>query len=226
MPELPEVETVRRGLEPAMAGQTFEKVEQRRADLRFPFPADFAARLTGRRIEAITRRAKYLFADLDDGETLIMHLGMSGSFRVDADTPGVFHHDRSRIAAHDHVVFHMSGGATVTYNDPRRFGFMLLEPRATLAEHKLFRDMEKALAAGPWLCGDAFTLADIGFISFFSRMEAMESAGIWRAHYPRVADWYERCKARPSFGIAITNYIPAARAASTASCCNTRGAAC
>ncbi len=141
MPELPEVETVRRGLEPAMAGQTFEKVEQRRADLRFPFPADFAARLTGRRIEAITRRAKYLFADLDDGETLIMHLGMSGSFRVDADTPGVFHHDRSRIAAHDHVVFHVSGGATVTYNDPRRFGFMLLEPRATLAEHKLFRDM-------------------------------------------------------------------------------------
>ncbi len=141
MPELPEVETVRRGLEPAMAGQTFEKVEQRRADLRFPFPADFAARLTGRRIEAITRRAKYLLADLDDGETLIMHLGMSGSFRVDADTPGVFHHDRSRIAAHDHVVFHMSGGATVTYNDPRRFGFMLLEPRATLSEHKLFRDM-------------------------------------------------------------------------------------
>ena len=77
----------------------------------------------------------------------------------------------------------------------------------------LFRDMEKALANGPWLCGDAFTLADIGFISFFSRMGAMESAGIWRAHYPRVADWYERCKARPSFGIAITGYIPEARAA-------------
>jgi formamidopyrimidine-DNA glycosylase len=141
MPELPEVETVRRGLEPAMAGQIFEKVEQRRADLRFPFPPDFAARLTGRRVDALSRRAKYLLADLDDGATLIMHLGMSGSFRVDANTPGVFHHDRSRIAAHDHVVFHMSGGATITYNDPRRFGFMLLEPRATLAEHKLFRDM-------------------------------------------------------------------------------------
>ncbi len=79
--------------------------------------------------------------------------------------------------------------------------------------NKLFRDMEKALANGPWLCGDAFTLADIGFISFFSRMGAMESAGIWRAHYPRVADWYERCKARPSFGIAITGYSPEARAA-------------
>ena len=141
MPELPEVETVRRGLEPAMSGRIFEKVEQRRSDLRFPFPPDFIARLTGRRIESLSRRAKYLLADLDDGATLIMHLGMSGSFRVDANTPGVFHHDRSRIAAHDHVVFHMSGGATITYNDPRRFGFMLLEPRATLAEHKLFRGM-------------------------------------------------------------------------------------
>lgn len=141
MPELPEVETVRRGLEPAMSGQIFERVEQRRSDLRFPFPPDFIARLTGRRIESLSRRAKYLLADLDDGATLIMHLGMSGSFRVDANTPGVFHHDRSRIAAHDHVVFHMSGGATITYNDPRRFGFMLLEPRATLAEHKLFRGM-------------------------------------------------------------------------------------
>ena len=79
--------------------------------------------------------------------------------------------------------------------------------------NKLFRDMEKALANGPWLLGDAFTLADIGFISFFSRMEAMESAGIWREHYPRVADWYERCKSRPSFKAAITDYIPAARAA-------------
>ena len=141
MPELPEVETVRRGLEPAMSGRIFERVEQRRSDLRFPFPPDFIARLTGRRIESLSRRAKYLLADLDDGATLIMHLGMSGSFRVDANTPGVFHHDRSRIAAHDHVVFHMSGGATITYNDPRRFGFMLLEPRATLAEHKLFRGM-------------------------------------------------------------------------------------
>ena len=87
------------------------------------------------------RRAKYLLADLDDGETLVMHLGMSGSFRIDADMPGVFHHDRSKDAAHDHVVFHLSNGATITYNDPRRFGFMLLEPRATLAEHKLFRDI-------------------------------------------------------------------------------------
>lgn len=141
MPELPEVETVRRGLEPAMAGQRFASVERRRADLRFPFPPEFEARLTGRRVEALTRRAKYLLADLDDGATLVMHLGMSGSFRVDAATPGVFHHDRSKDPAHDHVVFHMTGAATITYNDPRRFGFMLIEPRARLHEHKLFRGM-------------------------------------------------------------------------------------
>ena len=141
MPELPEVETVRRGLAPAMEGHRFDRVEQRRGDLRFPFPADFAARLSGRRVEALSRRAKYLIADLDDASALVMHLGMSGSSRVDASTPGLFHIDRSKDPGHDHVVFHMSGGAMVTYNDPRRFGFMLLEPRATLAEHKLFRDM-------------------------------------------------------------------------------------
>ena len=141
MPELPEVETVRRGLEPVMAGARVEKVEQRRADLRFPFPPGFVERLKGRRVESLSRRAKYLLADLDDGDVLIMHLGMSGSFRIDADAPGVFHHDRSKLAAHDHVVFHMSNGATITYNDPRRFGFMLLESRAGLAEHKFFRDI-------------------------------------------------------------------------------------
>ena len=141
MPELPEVETVRRGLAPVMTGATFSAVEQRRKDLRFPFPDDFAARLAGRRVEAVGRRAKYLMLDLDGGEVLIMHLGMSGSFRIDATMPGLFHHDRSKDPAHDHVVFRLSNGASVTYNDPRRFGFMLLEPRAALAEHKLFRDI-------------------------------------------------------------------------------------
>ena len=141
MPELPEVETVRRGLEPAMTGRRIVSVEQRRGDLRFPFPENFAARLAGREIVALGRRAKYLLADLDDGQALVMHLGMSGSFRVEDETPGVFHRERSKDPEHDHVVFHMSNGATVTYNDPRRFGFMLLEPRETLAEHKLFRDI-------------------------------------------------------------------------------------
>lgn len=139
MPELPEVETVRRGLLPALAGGRIARVEQRRKDLRFPFPPDFAARLTGRRILGLRRRAKYLLADLDSGETLAMHLGMSGSFRVDGDSPGLFHRPRDKNAAHDHVVLHMESGARVTYNDPRRFGFMLLEPTEGLDRHKLFR---------------------------------------------------------------------------------------
>jgi formamidopyrimidine-DNA glycosylase len=144
MPELPEVETVRRGLEPAMLGARIIRVEQRRPDLRFPFPDAFCERLTGRGIVALGRRAKYLLLDLDDGLVLVMHLGMSGSFRVeggeptDADSPGAFHYDRSKMAAHDHVVFHLSNGRRVTYNDPRRFGFMDLVSRQALPEHPFF----------------------------------------------------------------------------------------
>lgn len=138
MPELPEVETVRRGLEPAMVGARLVRVEQRRPDLRFPFPERFAARLEGRAIDSLSRRAKYLLADLDDGAVLVMHLGMSGSFRIDAETPGDFHYPRSKNAAHDHVVFHLSNGATVTYNDPRRFGFMRLLARAELPADPMF----------------------------------------------------------------------------------------
>ncbi len=145
MPELPEVETVRRGLAPALVGAKFSTVEQRRADLRFPFPADFAARLTSRSVTALRRRAKYLLVDLDDGETLVMHLGMSGSFRIEDDagenTPGLFHNSRGKDAAHDHVVFHLSNGKRITYNDPRRFGFMLLVKSDLLAAHPLFRDV-------------------------------------------------------------------------------------
>ena len=145
LPELPEVETVRRGLAPAMEGAVFARVEQRRPDLRFPLPERFAARLTGRRVTALSRRAKYLLADLDDGMVVIMHLGMSGSFRVDGETPGIFHHERSKLAAHDHIVFHMEGGsvspASVTYNDPRRFGFMDLVPRVELETSRHFSGM-------------------------------------------------------------------------------------
>ncbi len=130
MPELPEVETVRRGLRPAMAGARFVAVEVRRANLRFPLPHDFAARLTGQRVAGLDRRAKYLLARLASGDVLLMHLGMSGSFRVASPTrqnaPGRFHHPRAEAHAHDHVVFRMSSGKTVTYNDPRRFGFMKL----------------------------------------------------------------------------------------------------
>lgn len=139
MPELPEVETVRRGLVPAMERKRIEKVELRRKDLRWPFQKDFAARLTGKTVTSLGRRAKYLLIDLSSGDVLIAHLGMSGSFRVGEETQGEFHHPRSKALAHDHVVFHMSGGAVVTFNDPRRFGFMRIVARAKLDEEPALR---------------------------------------------------------------------------------------
>ncbi|MGB5085269.1 MAG: DNA-formamidopyrimidine glycosylase family protein, partial [Methylocystis silviterrae] len=141
MPELPEVETVRRGLAPALVGATIERVELRRHNLRFPFPERFAARLQDRRVLDLRRRAKYLLADLDDGHSLIMHLGMSGSFRIDEETPGAFHHKRDKNAAHDHVVLHLDHGRRVVYNDPRRFGYMLLIATHAIDEDKLFRGL-------------------------------------------------------------------------------------
>jgi formamidopyrimidine-DNA glycosylase len=135
MPELPEVETVRRGLAPALVGARIERVEVRRSDIRFPFPPKFGERLAGRRIEALTRRAKYLLARLEGGETLIAHLGMSGSFRIEDAFVGEFHHPRSKDVKHDHVVFHLDNGKVVTYNDPRRFGFMDLAGAGELDRH-------------------------------------------------------------------------------------------
>ncbi len=148
MPELPEVETVRRGLQPAMEGASVERLEQRRADLRFPFPENFSDRVEGRRIVALKRRSKYLLIHLDDEAVLIAHLGMSGSFHVDMngkdDTPGQFHVDRNKAEKHDHVVFHLdgpAGKARVVYNDPRRFGFMLLTTDDELEAHPFIRDL-------------------------------------------------------------------------------------
>ena len=138
MPELPEVETVRRGLEPTFVGARIARATANRPDLRFPLPPNFAARLSGRRVEALRRRAKYLLADLDSGETLVMHLGMSGSFRVEGEPVGEFYHERGKSPTHDHVVFEFEGGARVVYNDPRRFGFMDLAATAELERHKLF----------------------------------------------------------------------------------------
>jgi formamidopyrimidine-DNA glycosylase len=138
MPELPEVETVRRGLERVMLGARVDKVELRRADIRFPFPPRFAMRLAGRRILAVNRRAKYLLFELDSDETLIAHLGMSGSFRIEqasTSVPGAFHRERSKDPRHDHVVLHLDNGASITYNDPRRFGFMDLAASAALEKH-------------------------------------------------------------------------------------------
>ncbi len=137
MPELPEVETVRRGLAPVMEGARFLAIEQRRPDLRFPLPERFIDRLQGQTLTTLNRRAKFLVAQLSGGEALIMHLGMSGRFTVaasdgaGAEMPGQFVHDVGGIAAHDHIVFAMSSGARVTFNDPRRFGYMdLVDGRA------------------------------------------------------------------------------------------------
>ena len=144
MPELPEVETVRRGLTPVMRGARIDKVELRRADIRLPFPDAFVKRLTGRCIVEVGRRAKYLLFDLDSGETLIAHLGMSGSFRMEktaVSAPGKFHHERSKDPKHDHVVFVLDNGWVVTYNDPRRFGFMDLGSTGALDQHPRMRDL-------------------------------------------------------------------------------------
>jgi formamidopyrimidine-DNA glycosylase len=153
MPELPEVETVRRGLQPVMEGARFTKVEAHRGDLRWPLPKDFVARLEGKRVEGLGRRAKYLLADLSSGDVLMMHLGMSGSFRVGKNTPGRYYHERSKNTAHDHVVFHMSSGVRIAFNDPRRFGMMKLVPRAELDNEPLLR------ALGPEPLGNAFDAA-------------------------------------------------------------------
>jgi formamidopyrimidine-DNA glycosylase len=157
MPELPEVETVRRGLAPAMEGAAIKKVEVRDRRLRWPIVKDFAKRIEGATVEGLGRRAKYLMADLSSGDVLLMHLGMSGSFRVGKDAKatkaGVYYHEKSKSTAHDHVVFHMSNGKTVTFNDPRRFGSMKLVPRAKLDSEPLLR------ALGPEPLGNEFDAA-------------------------------------------------------------------
>ena len=148
MPELPEVETVRRGLAPVMEGALIKEVVQNRPDLRFPFPDNFVNRLEGNRITYMGRRAKYLVAELESGEALIMHLGMSGSFRIElsegSNMPGAFHYPRMEAKAHDHVVFSVQGekgSACVIYNDPRRFGFMDLVKASELTASKHFSGM-------------------------------------------------------------------------------------
>ena len=157
MPELPEVETVRRGLEPAMEGARFTKVEIHRGDLRWPLPKDFAQRLHGKTVTGLGRRAKYLLADLSSGDVLLMHLGMSGSFQVfrnaDGSNVGRYYHERAKHKTHDHVVFHMSSGAIVTFNDPRRFGSMKIVERGKLDAEPLLNRL------GPEPLGNAFDAA-------------------------------------------------------------------
>ena len=151
MPELPEVETVRRGLEPVLVGRRILKAEVRRPDLRWPFPPGLAARLTGARVAALRRRSKYLLADLDGGETLIAHLGMSGRLLVSGAPVGGFHHPHPAPEKHDHVVLDVEGGARVTFNDARRFGAMDLWPTAGLEGHRLLAGL------GPEPLGNVFS---------------------------------------------------------------------
>lgn len=146
MPELPEVETVRRGLAPALAGARLVRVEARRPDLRFPLPANFTGRLKGARVEGLDRRGKYLLAGLDTGETLIVHLGMTGRFAVAGRDGG----GSGGAGRHAHVVFETDAGAQVTFFDPRRFGFMDLVATAALGAYPAFARM------GPEPFGDAF----------------------------------------------------------------------
>ena len=159
MPELPEVETVRRGLAPFMEGRSIGALTLNRADLRFPLPRDFRGRVEGRRVRHLSRRAKYLVTVLEGELSIVAHLGMSGSFRIE-EAPGglaAFHHPRSKDEAHDHVVFAMTGDGDgrgdvrIIYNDPRRFGFMDLVETDALDRYPAFG------ALGPEPTGNALS---------------------------------------------------------------------
>jgi formamidopyrimidine-DNA glycosylase len=150
MPELPEVETVRRGLEPVMAGHVIARAETRRPDLRWPLPDRMAERLTGQRVERLRRRSKYILADLSSGETLLVHLGMSGRMLVSGGMLGQFHHDHPAPEKHDHVILTMDGGARITFNDARRFGAMDLVATESAEAHLLLASL------GPEPLGNGF----------------------------------------------------------------------
>lgn len=199
MPELPEVETVRRGLQPVMEGARIIAVEARRPDLRFPLPDRFRETLTGRQVTALGRRAKYLLMHLEGGPVLICHLGMSGSFRIEemhaASTPGKFHHERSKLTAHDHVVFTVRNGTgdptQIVFNDPRRFGFMLLTDENSLDDHPMLAGLgpePTGNALGGSLISDLFreramplkaALLDQRLIAGVGNIYACEA--LWRA---------------------------------------------
>lgn len=151
MPELPEVETVRRGLAPTLEGRRLVRVQQLRPDLRFPFPDGFVQRLTGATITRLDRRAKYLLGHLDRDDVLVMHLGMTGRFEIDGLVPGEFDRAVDPDPKHAHVIFETDAGGMVTYYDPRRFGFMGLVPQAEVETHPWFAAM------GPEPLGPDFT---------------------------------------------------------------------
>lgn len=173
MPELPEVETVKRGLAPALEGRRLVRVEARRPDLRFPLPARFAERLAGARVDRLDRRAKYLLAHLDTGETLISHLGMSGRFTIMADAdkarPGDFYYAAPPDPVHTHIVFETDHGVRIEYNDPRRFGFMDVTATATLESTAHFKDM------GPEPLSNGFSAAHLE-ATFAGKKQSVKAA--------------------------------------------------
>lgn len=169
MPELPEVETVRAGLAPVMEGARIELASVNRPDLRWPFPERMAERLTGKRVLRLRRRSKYILADLDSEETLLIHLGMSGRMLVSGDALGRFVHDHPAPEKHDHVVLDMEGGARVTFNDPRRFGAMDLMQTEQADQHKLLA------ALGPEPLGNSFDEAHL-IAAFKGRSMPVKSA--------------------------------------------------
>jgi formamidopyrimidine-DNA glycosylase len=145
MPELPEVETVRRGLAPALVGRRIVRVKTSRADLRFPFPLDFAARLKGASIDMLDRRAKYLLAGLDTGQTWVVHLGMTGRFTIhdgrNQGQPGDFYYAAAPDPKHTHLTLETDAGIEISYNDPRRFGYMDLVDSEALPTHRYFASL-------------------------------------------------------------------------------------
>jgi formamidopyrimidine-DNA glycosylase len=156
LPELPEVETVRRGLTPAMEQRVIVAADVRRPDLRWPLPPDMAARLAGHRVLRLRRRSKYILVDLSSGETLIIHLGMSGRMLISPAeggraAPGVFHHAHPAPEKHDHVVLDMEDGTRITFNDARRFGAMDLVATDACDSHRMLADL------GPEPMGNAFS---------------------------------------------------------------------
>jgi len=169
MPELPEVETVRRGLEPSLTGATVKSVLVRRRDLRWPIPDDFEDRFTGRQITAVRRRSKYVLLDTDDAQTAILHLGMSGRIKIAGDPLGQFHHAVGEVEKHDHVVVTTDAGAEIVFNDARRFGSLDLVDTEKLAEHWLIRSL------GPEPLGNAFN-ADHLAKAFKSKTSPIKNA--------------------------------------------------
>jgi len=198
MPELPEVETVRRGLAPHLEGRRIESARLNRPDLRFPFPPRFAERLAGSTILALARRAKYLLVPLDTGETLVIHLGMSGRVLIEAresrDPLGEFHHKTGRLPQHDHVEIALEDGKRIIFNDPRRCGFMLLEPSETLDAHPTFAGL------GVEPLGNAFSAAYL-LARFAGRRTPLKLALLDQRHVAGLGNIYV-CEALHRAGIA------------------------